>query len=141
MNDLTKRMDKITKNFSEVQNLLFLDNRFPYLMSKADVLLSIGVQQYRQNDAFKMPSSDWSSADIDLVKNGCAQILNGIGFMEDIPFTNLGVRGFNLLFTTFHFKSMSRKTKRLGKGRMIDAITFEHHVTKEKVVYYNLVES
>lgn len=140
MSDVTKRIDEITKDFSEEENELFLNSNFPYIISKADNLLSKGAEKYRSSDAFKLPAVEWTSQDLELIRNGCEQIMQGVGFMKDRPFTKLGVRGFNLLFTTFHFKSLKRKTNRLSQGKILDEITFEHAIDRSKVTYFNLVE-
>ena len=108
-------------------------------MTKADSFLCQGSNKYRSKDAFSFPLENWSSNDLDLIKNGCEQVMNGIGFMEDNPFTNLGIRGFNLLFMMFHFKLEKRKSKRLGSGKMLDEITFKHLVDGSEVKYYNLI--
>ena len=140
MSDITKRIDEIIKDFTEQENELFLNSNFLYLMTKADKFLSKGAEEYRSNDAFKLPAAEWSPQDLELIRNGCEQIMLGMGFMKDRPFTNLGVRGFNLLFTTFHFKSSKRKTIRLGQGKILDEITFEHAIERSRVTYFNLVE-
>ena len=140
MNNLEAKIEQITEKLTDDESNLFLNNMFPYIMTKADSFLTEGSDEYRSTDAFGFPLENWTSNDLDLIKNGCAQVLNGTGFLSDKPFTDLGVRGFNLLFTMFHYRSVKRKTKRLGLGKMLDEITFEHAVQKNKVTYFNLVE-
>jgi len=140
MDALQVKIERITKNFSPEENDMFLTCMFPYIMSKANAYLSEGVVKYRSSDAFDMPLIDWSAEDNKCIKVGCEQIMDGIGFMTERPFKKLGVRGFNLLFTMLHFRSIKRKTRRLGLGKMLDEITFQHAVTKEEVTYFNLVE-
>ena len=140
MNNLEAKIEQITEKLTDDEGNLFLNNMFPYIMTKADSFLTEGSEEYRSSDAFGFPLETWTSNDLDLIKNGCAQVLNGTGFLPDKPFTDLGVRGFNLLFTMFHYRSIKRKTKRLGLGKMLDEITFEHAVQKNQVTYFNLVE-
>tara|TARA_B100001287_G_scaffold72260_1_gene59824 strand:+ start:320 stop:748 length:429 start_codon:yes stop_codon:yes gene_type:complete len=140
MNSLQNKMDQITEHFSPEENDLFISSMFPYIMSKASSYLEEGPSKYRSSDAFNMPLAEWSAKDNELIKTGCTQIMEGIGFMTERPFKKLGVRGFNILFTMLHFRSIKRKTKRLGLGKMLDEITFQHVVTKEEVTYFNLVE-
>ena len=115
-----------------------------YLLSydgkKADSYIKIGPEVYRNEDAFDMPRKEWSDEDLSLIMDGCLQIMKGVGYTAEKPFKNLGVRGFNLLFTMLHFTSVGRKTSRLGLGRLQDKISFEHAMDKSRVTYYNLVE-
>ena len=140
MNDITRKLDELTAGFTDEQNNLFIENRFPYILTKADSYIKTGPEAYRNEDAFDMPREEWSEEDFSLIMDGCLQIMEGAGYTAQKPFENLGIRGFNLLFTMLHFKSVGRKSSRLGQGRMQDEITFEHAMDKSRVTYYNLVE-
>jgi hypothetical protein len=140
MNDITKKLDELTAAFTDAENDLFIENRFPYILTKADSYIKIGPEVYRNEDAFDMPRKEWSDEDLSLIMDGCLQIMKGVGYTAEKPFKNLGVRGFNLLFTMLHFTSVGRKTSRLGLGRLQDKISFEHAMDKSRVTYYNLVE-
>ena len=109
MDALHVEIERITKNFSPKENDMFLTCMFPYIMSKANSYLSEGAVKYRSSDAFDMPLIDWSAEDNECIKVGCEQIMDGIGFMMERPFKKLGVRGFNLLFTMLHFRSIKRR--------------------------------
>ena len=140
MNDITRKLDELTAGFTDEQNNLFIENRFPYILTKADSYIKTGPEAYRNEDAFDMPREEWSEEDLSLIMDGCLQIMEGAGYTAQKPFKNLGIRGFNLLFTMLHFKSVGRKSSRLGQGRIQDEITFEHAMDKSRVTYYNLVE-
>ena len=140
MNDITRKLDELTAGFTDEQNNLFIENRFPYILTKADSYIKSGPEVYRNEDAFAMPREEWSEEDLSLIMDGCLQIMEGLGYTAEQPFKNLGIRGFNLLFTMMHFKSVGRKSRSLGQGRMQDEITFEHAMDKSRVTYYNLVE-
>lgn len=140
MSELIKKMDALTEGFSDAENDLFIASRFPYIMTKADSYIKTGPETYRKEDAFGMPLAEWSKEDLALIMDGCNQIMRGVGFTAEKPFTNLGVRGFNLLFTMLHFKSVGRSTNRLGLGKMQDEITFKHVMDGSLVIYFNLVE-
>lgn len=140
MNSLMEIMDRVSESFTDEENDLFIDCRFPYIMTKAHNYLNGGPEVYRSTDALGFPSADWTDKDLELIKSGCEQMMEGIGFTADRPFRGLGVRGFYILFNMFHFDSVERKTKRLGIGKMLDQITFEHVIDGGRVTYYNLVE-
>ena len=140
MNDITRKLDELTAGFTDEQNDLFIENRFPYILTKADSYIKSGPEVYRNEDAFDMPRKEWSDEDLSLIMDGCLQVMKGVGYTAEKPFKNLGIRGFNLLFTMLHFKSVGRKSSRLGLGRMQDEISFEHAMEKSRVTYYNLVE-
>jgi len=140
MNDITRKLDELTAGFTDEQNDLFIENRFPYILTKADSYIKSGPEVYRNEDAFDMPRKEWSDEDLSLIMDGCLQVMKGVGYTAEKPFKNLGIRGFNLLFTMLHFKSVGRKSSRLGLGRMQDEISFEHAMDKSRVTYYNLVE-
>ncbi len=140
MNDITRKLDALTAGFTDEQNNLFIENRFPYILTKADSYIKSGPEVYRNEDAFAMPREEWSDEDLSLIMDGCLQIMEGVGYTAEQPFKNLGIRGFNLLFTMLHFTSVRRKSSSLGQGRMQDETTFEHAMDKSRVTYYNLVE-
>ena len=140
MDVLTVKMDKITENLNEDELNLFFEAKFPYVMSKANNYLQYGPEKYRLDDAFGLPLEESTNEELTFIKNGCEQIMDGRGFLLERPFNNIGVSGFYSLFNTFHFKSVKRKTKRLGIGKMIDEITFEHVMDGSQVTYFNFIE-
>ena len=140
MTELTYKIDKIADNLCEDHLSQFFEAKFPYVMTKANSFLEDGPEKYRLNDAFGLPSDQSTKEDLESIKIGCEQIMDGKGFLPEWPFTNLGVGGFYELFKMFHFKSIKRKTKRLGIGKMIDEITFEHIVDGSQVTYFNFIE-
>jgi hypothetical protein len=38
MNDITRKLDELTAGFTDEQNDLFIENRFPYILVKATTL-------------------------------------------------------------------------------------------------------
>ena len=139
---LQEELSKLYDSFDASKQKKADKNRFAYVYSKANILLKTGPAIYRKNDFFKMPDSNWSNEEMELVLNGCKQILEGKGLTEDNPFTELGVGGFYRLFDTFHFRLKSRKTKSIKRNNQfdfLDAITFEHVMDETCVTYYNLV--
>ena len=133
-------MDHITKELNNQQMELFIKCKYPYIYNKAERFLELGASKYSVNDAFHLPSSDWSIKDIEHIDFGCEQIMKGKGFVADRAFENLGIRGFNLLFNMFHFKQLKRKTIRLSEAKMLDTITFIHVIDKSEVTYFNIVK-
>ena len=140
MDDLTKTIDNLFSNLTENKQNIFIENRFPYLMSKAFSLLEEGAEKYRKSDAFNMPNRNWNNSELKLVLNGCKQVINGSGLGEDDPFKDLGVAGLMNLFSIFHFNSLKRKSIRIERGKILDIITFEHKMDGSQITVYNLVE-
>ena len=145
---MKKQLDilkEITANFSEEERLLMESNRFAYIFSKAWLFLKIGAEKYRKNDAFNQPPLDFDEEDLQILANGCQQVLQGIGMTEQKPFTDLNVLGFYALFRLFHLDYIGRETKHNyvfnGKTGALDCITFEHIMDGTQVVYYNFCES
>jgi hypothetical protein len=135
-------LNSLMDNMSDEEETIAMDNRFPYLFTKAYIYLKSGPDNYRKDDYFKLPSKDLEIDELAAIESGCNQILQGKGLVREKPFTGLDVRGFNLLFELFHFKSSARKSKSTkidGKTCFIDQITFKHVVDGSEITYYNLV--
>jgi hypothetical protein len=144
MNKEIEALDVIMDAMTEEMQFKALDNRFPYLFSKAYAYLKIGPEKYRKNDYFNMPPSDLDQDELDAVESGCKQILQGIGFDVEKPFTGLQIRGFNLLLDLMHFEPIARKsqsTKIDGKTCFLDEIKFKHLMDQSEIIYYNLVDN
>lgn len=139
--DLSQSFDDVLSKLSD-KEVADLDlSRVGYIFSKAELFLKIGVEKYRASDAFGQPLFTYEKH---LLSDGCSQILKGFGLTQDRPLRNLGVSGFNNLFSMFHFKLSSRTTKygfyieeERVKG-ILDCITLEHVIDGHKVTYYNL---
>ena len=58
MNDITRKLDELTAGFTDEQNNLFIENRFPYILVKADSYIKTGPEVYRNEDAFDMPRKE-----------------------------------------------------------------------------------
>ena len=103
MNELNQHLEALIDQFSKEDTNLCLENRFPYLYTKAYHFIKDGAEAYASSDAFKLPDSSFNSEDLELLKLGCNQILEGRGFSSKNPFTNLGIRGCHKLFELFPF--------------------------------------
>ena len=144
MKNQLQALDEVINNFSEEEKLLMNTNQFAYIFSKAWMYLKMGPEIYRKRDAFNQPPSDFDDEELQIIANGCNQILKGIGMTEYNPLTNLDVFGFYNLFNLFHFENTSRKTKYKyiynGKIGNLDCITFQHFMNDSQIVYYNFCE-
>ncbi len=141
MEEKKDRLDIVFDKMDEKTSELAIENRFPYIFSKAELFLRIGEEKYREGDFFKQPPENLTVEDIDILKDGCEQILIAKGLTEENPFQNLDVSGFNALMRMFHFESLQRSTKYKvvidGKKGCIDKITFKHIVDNSEITYYN----
>ena len=116
------------------------ENRFPYLYEKARLFELLGKDKYRKLDAFNQPDELLTDEEIEVVRRGCLQILEGKGFTADQPFENLGVSGFYALMRLFHFEKidrMARPTTINGLRGIVDQITFKHVIDDFEVKYFN----
>ena len=140
MNELNQQLEVLINQFSDEDTNLCLENRFPYLYTKAYYFIKDGAKAYASSDAFKLPDSSFNSEDLELLKLGCNQILEGRGFSSKNPFKNLGIRGCHKLFELFHFKFVNQTVTKVDGG-MLDKMTFKHVMDKKQVSYYNLVSN
>ena len=140
----TALLDKTINQFSEKEKNLVDSNRFVYIFSKAWLYTKLGPEKYRKDDAFNQPPVDLDHEDLEVLANGCRQVLEGVGLTIEKPFTEIDVMGFSALFRLFHFKNIQRKCKHgfifNGKTGALDCITFQHVIDGSKVVYYNFCE-
>ena len=137
-------LDEVISKFTEEEKNSVDSNRFAYIFSKAWLYNKIGPEKYRKDDAFKQPPSDFDDEDLEIIANGCRQVLEGIGMTKEKPFTGLDVMGFSALFRLFHFKNVTRQCEHgfifNDKRGALDCITFEHLMDGSHVVYYNFCE-
>lgn len=137
---MNKSYLKHLDNWSEeVKNAAF-KNRFSYIFEKASLFLKFGKEKYRKLDFFNEPNELLSDEQIELVIQGCKQVLDGRGFISEKPFENLGVTGFYALMRLFHFEPISRKSKIIqlkDSNGVLDEITFKHIIEATEVTYFN----
>lgn len=138
MNELSQHLDTLIDQFSEEDTNICIENSFPYLYTKAYYFIKDGAESYASSDAFNLPDSSCNSEDLELLKLGCNQILEGRGFSSQNPFKNLGIRGCHKLFKLFHFKFVNQTVTKV-EGGMLDKMIFKHIMDKKNVSYYNLV--
>jgi len=87
-----------------------------YCGGKAEVLIEKGVEQYRAEDFFDMPSVEFSDEQLAAVLSGCDQMVAGRGFSMETPLEGISVTGCYALIATLHFKVVGRQTHRPGPG-------------------------
>ena len=138
MNELNQNLESLIDKFSKEDTNLCLENRFPYLYTKAYYFIKDGAEAYAIADAFKLPDSSFNGEDLELLKLGCNQLLEGRGFSSKNPFKNLGIRGCHKLFELFHFKFVNQTVTKVDDG-MLDKMTFKHVMDKKQISYYNLI--
>ena len=137
--DLNLLMESMPK---EIQKIA-LENQFPYIYAKASHFLRIGENIYRKNDFFNCPDENITPEELELLKEGCKQILQGKGIVPDNPFTDLGIPGFRQLFELFHFESIEQSAIPYNKNEisgMLDKMTMKHFIEDRVCTYFNLVE-
>jgi hypothetical protein len=119
---------------------LALENRLAYLHEKARLFILLGAEKYRKMDFFSQPDESFKEEEIEIIRQGCHQILEGKGVTAENPLENIGVSGFYDLMQLFHFEPVQRKSKPIsinGSKGILDQITFEHLIEESKVTYFN----
>jgi hypothetical protein len=139
-----KTIEKIEKVFSlmnrDHQEYCIL-NQFPYIFTKAELYIKIGPDNYRKEDFFQQPPLKLDTTDMESIRYGCEQIIEGRGFDHKTPLYGLGVSGFYRLMELFHFQFESRKTKysfihEEEKGAL-DIMTFTHQMDDRKATLFH----
>lgn len=116
-------------------------NQFSYIFTKAELYLQIGPENYRKEDFFQQPPLKLDTTDMESIRYGCEQIVEGRGFNFSTPLQGLGVSGFYRLMGLFHFQFESRKTKysfiyEEEKGAL-DIMTFTHQMDDRKATLFH----
>ena len=140
---MLKEYEALCDTMSEEKKVLTEKNQFLYIYTKAYTFLKQGHVIYFKNDYYGSKFLSWDSDQVELVRQGCEQIIEGKGLTAENPFTGLGVFGFGNLFYMLHFENVGRKTFRLkenGKITFLDRIDFRHVINENIVQYYNLVK-
>ncbi len=113
-----------------------------YILTKAERLLKVGVEIYRNSDALGEPDVEYSSARIEIIAEGARQLTVGQGFEETSPLSNIGVEGFYDLVRIFHFEVCGQVTLPCEyPDKILDKMTCCHIVTEVEVTLFNLVDS
>ena len=116
-------------------------NQFPYIFTKAELYLEIGPDNYRKEDFFQQPPLNLDTVDMESIRYGCEQIVEGRGFNYSTPLQGLGVSGFYRLMELFHFQFESRKTKYSFKYEeekgALDIMTFTHQMDDRKATLFH----
>ncbi len=109
-----------------------------YLRFKAARFLAEGHALYRRTDALRQPPEGTSAEDLELLRVGFAQIVEGRGFLRATPLEHLGARGLELLMQVAHFELLRHQpTARAEPG--LDAVVFRQRGSGREVVVFNLV--
>ena len=139
------------KTMEKIENVLSLMNsddqeycilnQFPYIFTKAELYLKIGPDKYRKEDFFQQPPLNLDTVDMESIRYGCEQIIEGRGFNYTTPLQGLGVSGFYRLMELFHFQFESRKTKYSFKYEeekgALDIMTFTHQMDDRKATLFH----
>ena len=136
-----EKMQEVMDNMTPEYLSLAEDNQFVYLFSKAFLFLKMGPEAYRNQDFFNQPSEDIDAEELELINNGCRQILAGRGFSTDQPLTGLGISGFYALMDLFHFKLRRQSIAGRMEGRrgMLDRMEMQHVMDERLSVLFNFV--
>ena len=107
-----------------------------YVTHKARLLLKLGPQQYRLNDALSQPCASLGEHTIQQVLSGCYQIVNGSGFDPSHPLMGVSVPGLYAILDTFHFRVLRQKAK-FTPGEYLGELSITHQVTGQiGILYY-----
>ena len=113
---------------------------FGYIKFKAYSYLKMGPEFYSRNDALGMPPEKASSHTLDLVEQGCKQILEWRGIAPERPLEGIGINGFYRLIELFHFKVVEQKAIPEADGTFLDEMLIKHVVSGEEMTLFNKVK-
>lgn len=139
MKTVSELLDNLVSELPSEDLELCMENRFPYIFTKSFYFLQDGPELYKQKDAFSLPDNSFSNKDIEKIKSGCQQLLEGKGFKKEHPIIDLGIKPCHKLFELFHFEFVKQTAIRTKTGQFLDEMTFQHVIDKSIVIYYNLV--
>jgi hypothetical protein len=111
-----------------------------YIQEKARLFLKMKPEIYRKNDALGRPEPDLTEEELNLIKLGCRQIIEGKGKTPDNPLVDIGIHGFYLLIDLFHFELSMQMMVKMNVEGVLDRMECEHIVTGEELVLFNLVK-
>lgn len=131
---------KLTANWSDELKEAAAKNRYSYIHEKASLFILLGKEKYRELDFFNEPDESLTSEEIEVIRQGCQQILQGKGLTAEQPFENLDVWGFHALMQLFHYRPVSRNSQYSKVNEtygVLDQIVFQHLVEDSQVEYFN----
>lgn len=135
-----KELDDLMESFSEELQNVAIENRFPYIFTKATMVLKVGLEEYTKNDFFDHPYIR-SAKDVSAIEEGCRQLCAGKGLTKESPMSGIGVSGFASLMRLLHFVKVERSTSYFyslnNSNGALDKITFRHLVDRGQCTYYN----
>ena len=136
-----KKIESILSLMNSDEQEYCILNQFPYIFTKAELYLKIGPDKYRKEDFFQQPPLNLDTVDMESIRYGCEQIIEGRGFNYTTPLQGLGVSGFYRLMELFHFQFESRKTKYSFKYEeekgALDIMTFTHQMDDRKATLFH----
>ena len=107
-----------------------------YMRAKAKQLITIGAEQYRQEDFFGHPPRSLSDQEMRNLLHGAQQIVAGRGFQEDRPITSVDLNHLILLVHCFHFTA-GRIQSVFEGDRWKDEIPISHIISPIEAVLYS----
>lgn len=136
-----EKIEKVLSLMNSDEQEYCILNQFPYIFTKAELYLKIGSDNYRKEDFFQQPPLNLDTVDMESIRYGCEQIIEGRGFDHKTPLQGLGVSGFYRLMELFHFQFESRKTKYSFKYEeekgALDIMTFTHQMDDRKATLFH----
>ena len=136
-----EKIEKVLSLMNSDDQKYCILNQLPYIFTKAELYLQTGPENYRREDFFEQPPLNLNTVDMDSIRYGCEQIVEGRGFNISRPLQGLGVSGFYRLMELFHFQFESRKTKYSfmyeEEEGALDIMTFTHKMDDRKATLFH----
>jgi hypothetical protein len=138
---LNELVDEIYKNWdTQYLESEHIENA-AYVVAKAFLYLIQGDKYYNMHDFFSYTSDTKDETELETIKFGCEQIIQGLGFHHENPITGIGVARFYKLMKFFQFVPILRKTQyrfnNINKKGALDCITLEHKIDRRQITMYN----
>ena len=131
---------KYRKNAPAFPSELNVPKFFPYIHFKAYLYLSLGPVRHRNINFYQLPPKDLTQDRLDIIKNGCEQILNWRGISPDFPLEDIGIECFYDIFQMFRFKIVKQSAFNVEDDFFLDEMHLEHVLNSRSVTIYNKVK-
>ena len=128
---------KKLQTYSEEYQSKAIENHCGYIVHKAYSLL--------ENPPLKENCTEEEIEDIDLLIEGCKQVVEYKGYTEEYPYTNIGIHGFYVLYNFLGFEMFTQEATSIEKEDglyYMDKMSMKHDFYEDhNMVVYNLVKS
>lgn len=129
----TEQENKLPKEIKEK-----MPNKYVYIWSKASLFLFNGEDNFRKDDYFHYPLTEWDSNQL---KSGVTQIVHFLKGIDSNYYISLeSLVDIKNLLLTFHFSIVEKKEIRNNKKENILQVKFKHIMDEDTITLFFKLE-